>query len=169
MIAELDAIEKEYRHATVVDRKLARQEKSKLILDRIREWLDQHQPITPPKSALGQAMTYMANQWPRLIRFIDRGDLPIDNNLTENAIRPFVTGRKAWLFSDTPAGADASALIYSLIETAKANGLEPYTWLTKVMKELPKARKEKQWEHLLPWNCKAEDLITEAYGSEVPT
>jgi len=169
MIAELYAIEKEYRHATVVDRKLARQEKSKLILDRICEWLDQHQPITPPKSALGQAMNYMANQWPRLVRFIDRGDLPIDNNLTENAIRPFVTGRKAWLFSDTPAGADASALIYSLIETAKANGLEPYTWLTKVMKELPKARKEKQWEHLLPWNCKAEDLITEAYSSEVPT
>jgi glucan phosphorylase len=56
-----------------------------------------------------------------------------------------------------------------LIETAKANGLEPYTWLTKVMRELPKARKEKQWEHLLPWNCKAEDLITEVYSSEVPT
>jgi glucan phosphorylase len=77
--------------------------------------------------------------------------------------------KRTSLLTITAAGADASALIYSLIETAKANGLEPYTWLTKVMRELPKARKEKQWEHLLPWNFKAEDLIMEAYSSEVPT
>lgn len=69
----------------------------------------------------------MRDYWSMLTRYTERGDLPIDNNRCENAIRPFVIGRRAWLFSDTPAGANASAVIYSLVETAKANGLEPYT------------------------------------------
>jgi hypothetical protein len=111
----------------------------------------------------------MNKYWPRLIRYCERGDLPIDNNETERAIRPFAIGRRAWLFSDTPAGAEASARLYSMVETAKANGLEPYTWLLKVMRGLPEARKSGNWEHLMPWNLKAKDLITEAYGSTVPS
>lgn len=82
-----------------------------------------------PKSALGTALSYMRDYCSRLTRYTARGDLPIDNNRCENAIRPFVVGRKAWLFSDTPAGANASAVVYSVLETAKANGLEPYMWL----------------------------------------
>mgnify|MGYP000927421523 CR=1 FL=1 len=115
----------------------------------------------PPKSALGEALSYWHGCWPRLIRYIERGDLPIDNNPVENAIRPFVSGRKAWLFSDTPAGAHASALLYSLIETAKANRLEPYTWLRRVLRRLPEAKTVEDYEALLPWNRHATDLATD--------
>ncbi len=76
-----------------------------------------------------KALDSTLNQWPKLIRYCEHGDLNISNVLAENAIRPFVIGRKAWLFADTPAGAKASALYYTLIETAKANGLEPYAYL----------------------------------------
>ena len=82
-------------------------------------------------------MHYMNKQWPRLRVYTKDGRLNIDNNLCKNAIRPFVIGRKNHLFSDTVAGAKASANLYSLIETAKANGIEPYTWLKQVFTELP--------------------------------
>ena len=169
MVAELYAIEKNHRHEDDAARLQARQSESQKVLDRIRAWLDLHQPVTPPKSALGEAISYMDKYWPRLSRYIERGDLPIDNNASENAIRPFVMGRKAWLFSDTPAGADASALIYSLVETAKANGLEPWTWLCRVMRDLPDIRVTGQWDSLLPWNFRGDELITQACDSKAPT
>ncbi|GGE91624.1 hypothetical protein GCM10008020_40800 [Massilia psychrophila] len=103
-----------------------------------------------PKSALGTALSYLRDYWPRLTRYTERGDLPIDNNRAENAIRPFIVGRKAWLFSDTVAGANASAVIYSVLETAKANGVEPYTWLRRVLRDLPAAKTVDQVESLLP-------------------
>ena len=84
------------------------------------------------------------------------GYLPIDNNTAERAIKPFVIGRKAWLFSDTVNGASASAKIYSLVETAKVNGQEPYTWLRHVLERLPHASSVKDYEALLPWNCSPE-------------
>ena len=84
------------------------------------------------------------------------------NNRCENASRPFVMGRKAWLFSDTPAGARASAVIYSLAETAKANGLEPYTWFAWVLKRLPMAKSVEDYEALMPWNLHAPDVVSEA-------
>ena len=91
----------------------------------------------PPSSLLGKALAYQNALWPRLVRYADRGDLPIDNNPAEGKIRPFVVGRKGWLFSDTPAGAHASAVLYSLLETAKANKREPYAWLRFVLERLP--------------------------------
>ena len=123
--------------------------------------MDKTLPTVTPKSALGKALAYMAKYWDRLTRYAERGDLPIDNNRCENAIRPFVVGRKAWLFSDTPAGAHASAVIYSLVETAKANGLEPYTWLRRVMRSLPLAKTVDEVEALLPWNLHTHDLASE--------
>ena len=168
MIARLYKVEKDCRLSTIEERYQSRQEISKPILDTIRLWLDTNIPKTAPKSALGKAMAYMDKYWPRLIRYVEAGHLPIDNNETERAIRPFAIGRRAWLFSDTPAGAEASARLYSMVETAKANGLEPYTWLLKVMRGLPEASKSGEWDHLMPWNCKAEDLITEAYESTGP-
>jgi len=113
MIAGLYAIEKEERHSGFEERYRVRQTKSKPILDNLKLWLDENIQITAPKSALGEALVYMLNAFPRLIRYIDRGDLPIDNNGAENAIRPFVVGRKAWLFSDTPAGAEECADLLS--------------------------------------------------------
>ena len=169
MIAELYAVEKEFRKASTEERYQARQAQSKPVLDRIKAWLDLQNEGTPPSGAMGEAIGYVLKYWPRLIRYVERGDLPIDNNGSENAIRPFVIGRKAWLFSDTTAGADASALIYSLIETAKANGHEPHSWLHHVMRELPKAREMKSYDHLLPWNLVADDLIRDTYLPEAPT
>jgi Transposase IS66 family len=83
-------------------------------------------PKVLPQSLLGKAVHYTLGQWPKLIRFLEYGDIPLDNNRCENAIRPFVVGRKGWMFSDTVKGAIASANLFSLVETAKANGVEPY-------------------------------------------
>jgi transposase len=159
-IARLYAIEKNHRDRSEAERLRARQTESGAVLIEFRAWLDAVRPTVPPGTALGKALGYLHQQWPRLIRYIERGDLPIDNNAAENAIRPFVVGRKAWLFADTPAGARASALIYSLVETAKANRLEPYLWLRHVLRHLPTATTVEHFEALLPWNCHLGDLAT---------
>ena len=96
-------------------------------------------------------MTYLTNQWPKLIRYLDDGRLRIDNNLVENAIRPFVLGRKNFLFSDTVSGAHASTNLYSLIETDKANGIEPYQYLRDLFAKLPAAETVEEIEALLPY------------------
>ena len=85
------------------------------------------------------------------MRFIDDGQFPVDNNACENAIRPFVVDRRNWLFADTVAGASASANLYSLIETAKANSVEPYRYLCALFAKLPKATRLEDYEALLPW------------------
>jgi len=158
MIGKLYGVEREFKDASDEDRYAARQSRSVLILAELQAWLQKNQPLVTPKSALGTAMAYMGNLWSRLTRYTERGDLPIDNNRCENAIRPFVMGRKAWLFSDTPAGAHASAVIYSLVQTAKANGLEPYAWLRRVLRDLPAANSVEAVEALLPWNVRIADL-----------
>lgn len=107
----------------------------------------------PPQTAIGKALYYLHSQWDRLIRYLDDGAYPIDNNRAENAIRPFTLGRKNWLFANSQAGAKASANLYSLIETAKANGLNPYEYLKVVFKELPNAQSVDAIEKLLPWNA----------------
>jgi len=95
-------------------------------------------------------MNYAHKQWRKLIVYVEDGRVRIDNNLTENAIRPFVIGRKNFLFCDTVAGANVSANLYSLIETAKANGIEPYGYLRTVFTELPQATSVEEIEALLP-------------------
>jgi len=161
LIGKLYGIEKDCKEASDSERFLARQQRSVPALAKLREWLDKTLPTVAPKSALGKALSYMHDYWAKLIRYVERGDLPIDNNRVENSIRPFVIGRKAWLFSDTPAGANASAVIYSLLQTAKANGHEPYAWLRRVMRDLPAAKTVEEIEALLPWNLHAMDLTSE--------
>ena len=155
LIGTLYGIERDHKDSDDAGRFLARQLHSLPALEALHAWLEKTQPEVTPKSALGTALAYLQKYWTRLVRYTERGDLPIDNNRCENAIRPFVVGRKAWLFSDTPAGATASAVIYSLVQTAKANGLEPYAWLRRVMRDLPKAKTVDEVEALLPWNLKA--------------
>ena len=133
------------------ERKQLRHEKAKPLWEEMRQWLEGCIGQAPPGTLTGKALGYLAKQWPRLIRYLDDGRLEADNNRAENAIRPFVMGRKAWLFSDTPAGAEASARLYSLIETAKANGIEPYAYLRQVFTELPKAETLADIEALLPY------------------
>lgn len=135
-----------------------RQEKAKPILDDFSKWLAKKSVHTPPKGLLGKAVSYTLKQWDRLVRYIDDGRLAPDNNGAENSIRPFVIGRKNWLFAGTPEGAEASALLYSLIETAKANKLEPYAYLRYIFKKLPTASSLEDLEALLPWNVTAEQL-----------
>jgi transposase len=127
-----------------------RQARSVPVLAQLRRWLDKTLPIVIPGSALGKAVNYLDQQWPRLIGYVDEGQRPIDNNRAENAIRPFVIGRKNWLFSQSVTGATASANLYSLIETAKAHGLDPHRYLNHVFTELPKATTVEQIEALLP-------------------
>lgn len=136
-----------------------RQDEARPILDDFEKWLAKKKLQTPPKGLLGKAITYTLNQWHRLIGYIEDGQLTIDNNMAENSIRPFVVGRKNWLFSGTPEGAEASALLYSLIETAKANKLEPYAYLRYIFEMLPLAAASlEDYEALLPWNVTAEQL-----------
>jgi transposase len=155
LIGKLYGVEREHKDASDDARLLARQTHSVPALAALRVWLDKTLPGVTPKSALGTALSYLRDYWPRLTRYTERGDLPIDNNRAENAIRPFVVGRKAWLFSDTVAGANASAIIYSVLETVKANGVEPYTWLRRVLRDLSAAKSVDDVEALLPWNMGA--------------
>jgi transposase len=154
LIQRIYRIEKAAREAgfTAEQRKQLRDERARPVWDELRRWLDAKRGHAPPQMLIGKAMTYLDNQWPQLIRALDDGRLEVDNNRCENALRPFVLGRKAWLFSDTPAGAEASARLYGLIETAKANGCEPYAYLRRVFTELPKATTLAEVEALLPWN-----------------
>lgn len=135
-------------------RKQLRLQHAKPVWDELRIWLDKYRNQVPPSSKTGQALNYLDKQWTRLTRVLDDGRIEVDNNLCENAIRPFVLGRKAWLFSDTVNGAKASANLYSLIETAKANNLEPYTYLKHIFTELPKATTADNIEALLPYNAR---------------
>lgn len=164
LIGKLYRIEREHKDATDAVRLLARQQHSIPALAALHAWLEKTRPAVTPKSALGTAISYMSDYWSMLTRYTERGDLPIDNNRAENAIRPFVIGRRAWLLSDTPAGANSCAIIYSLVETAKANGLEPYTWLRRILRDLPAAKTVEDVEALLPWNLHAQDLTTEIKG-----
>jgi transposase len=102
----------------------------------------------------GKAMTHLHNQWEKLMVYSTDGRLRLTNILAENAIRPFAVGRRAWLFADTPAGANASTIHYSLIESAKIHELEPYAYLNAVFKALPYADTVEKIEDLLPWNFK---------------
>jgi len=152
-INRLYAIERDLREADDEQRRRGRQQHSLPILAQLKAWLDKTRPQVTAQNALGKAVNYLASNWSRLIRYTEAGYLPIDNNRAERAIRPFVIGRKAWLFSDTPKGATASAQLYSLVETAKANGQEPYAWLRHVLERLPAAQSVEDYEALLPWNC----------------
>lgn len=153
-IQKLYAVEKSCADASDQERHRMRQEKAKPLFDKLEKWLQKSLANTPPKTALGRALRYLSKQWPRLIGYLDNGAYPIDNNRAENAVRPFVIGRKNWLFANSQAGARASANLYSLIETAKANGLEPYAYLKQVFTELPKAETVDDVEALLPWHVK---------------
>ena len=158
LIGKLYRIEREFKDASLEVRQAARQSQSVPALAEIHAWMTKTIPLVTPKSALGTALTYMKNLWTMLVRYTERADLPIDNNRAENSIRPFVVGRRSWLFSDTPAGAHSSAVIYSLVETAKANGVEPYAWLRRVLRELPAAKTVEDVEALLPWNLRLPEI-----------
>jgi transposase len=151
-IQSLYAIERSLKEASPEERYAGRQERSKVVIEKLRHWLDASMDSVPPQSLTGKAMAYMRRQWPKLVRVLDDGRIPLDTNLVENAIRPFVVGRKNWLFADTMAGARASANLYGLIETAKANRIEPGRYLAHLFEVLPSTSLPEEIEALLPQN-----------------
>ncbi len=154
IIQQLYGLEKEARVKQWSPAMIAtmRAEKARPLMETFHQWLTKRAMQTPPKGLLGRATSYTLKQWDRLLVYLDEPILTPDNNLAENAIRPFVLGRKNWLFAGTPKGAEASALLYSLIETAKANNCEPYSYLRHIFERLPMANTLADYEALLPWN-----------------
>lgn len=132
---KLFALEKKFSGMSNDVRKTARQVKAEPLLEAYWLWLKTLDPV--PGSKLAEAVTYAQNQKSYLSAFLDHGEVDISNNFAENAIRPFVVGRKNWLFSDTAKGARSSAIVYTLMETAKANGLDPHTYLLQLLEKLP--------------------------------
>lgn len=139
LVNKLYGIERDLKEGSDEQRHEARQQNSLPVLAQLHAWMEKTQPQVTAQNALGKAISHLASNWHKLVRYTEAGFLPIDNNTAERAIRPFVIGRKNWLFSDTPKGAIASAQLYSLVETAKANGQEPYAWLRHALERLPLA------------------------------
>lgn len=151
-IQKLYAIERRIRDLPPDERLRIRQAEAVPILDDFKAWVIATQPKITPGSALGEALAYTAKHWDGLARYAEDGRLEIDTNRTENAIRPFVVGRRAWTFCASQAGARASATLYSLIESAKANGHEPYAYLRHIFTQVAGLKRHASIDHLLPWN-----------------
>lgn len=152
-IRKLYAIEQRIEDLGLEQKTAQRQQLARPVLDDLKHWLQSNASRVPKDSLTAKAITYTLNQWDYLVGYCDDGRLRISNALAENAIRPFAVGRRNWLFADTSRGAKASATAYSLIETAKANGLEPHAYLHHVLTHIAAADTVEKIEALLPWNA----------------
>jgi transposase len=167
-INKLYEYERHWRDATPEERYSLRQEKMKPKLEELHLWCRASIGRASPTSLTGEALKYLGGQWPKLTRVIDDGRLALDTNAVERCIRPFVIGRRNWLFADTPRGAKASANLYSLVETAKANGIEPWRYLDAVFERMPAAKTEDDIDALLPWRIELSDLQIDAARTPSP-
>jgi transposase len=159
-------VERETKDLDAQQRRTLRQEKSRPILDAVKDWLgDQHGHVLP-KSAIGEAITYARNQWTALTRYLDDGDLAIDNNAAENALRGIAIGRKNWLFAGSHRGGRAAATLYSVIHSAKRHGLDPFTYLRDIFWRIS-THPNKQIHQLLPDNWKR-DILPELASETQP-
>jgi transposase len=149
-IQKLYRVEKQIRDKSVDERYRIRQAQSMPLLTQFKAWLDTSSLTVLPESLVGKAISYAINQWNKFIRYVEDGRIDIDNNRSERAIKPFVIGRKAWLVSQTANGANASAVLYSIIETAKACGIKPYDYLMHVMQKMMEGDVEPN--ELFPWS-----------------
>lgn len=161
-IRKLYMIERECHDFTPEERYKHRLEFAKPLLDEFHTWLEGAFNELPPKSATGKAAKHALEIWPYLTIYLEDGRLIMDNSPAENSIRPVAIGRKNWMFSDTVEGAETTATLYSVIETAKANGLDPFAYLMLVTERLPLASTLEDIELLLPWN------IRKLHGSVAP-
>ena len=149
---KLYAIERKIKNLSFENRLKERQEQAKPLLDAFFVWAKTLDSIAP-KSKLGKAIYYLNEEEPYLRRYIEDGRLEIDNNRAERSIKPFVIGRKNWLFANTPSGAKASATVFSIIETVKENGLDPYEYLKFIFTKAPNLKEDESTDVLLPWNA----------------
>jgi len=150
----LYSVEHKFEEKSPEERYEGRLKKSKPILDEFYKWLKQQRPRITPKSITGKAVNYCLNQWDKLCNYLLDGRLYCDNNISERSIKGFVISRKNFLFCNTPNGATASAMIYSIIETSRANNLKPFEYLTYLLKMLPNVdvKDQKVLDSLMPWS-----------------
>ena len=163
----LFALERDYAKLTPEERRVKRLEQSKAVTDAFFAWVSNTPAL--PKSALGRALHYALEQRPLLETFYLDGRLEISNNMAERSIKPFVIGRKNWLFSCSPKGAETSAVIYSIIETAKENHLKPYEYLKYILENMPNTAPERYhtilpWSKELPCHCKLKEQTDSTAG-----
>lgn len=143
VISRLYEVERATQNANAASRRALRAEHAAPLLQDLKRWLDAEEFL--PKSLIGKAATYTRNQWEALNRYLEEGDLAIDNNAAERAMRPVAIGRKNWLFVGTPTAGRRAAVLMSLIARCKSNHVEPWTWLRDVLTELPKGAAPEQF------------------------
>jgi len=153
-IRKLYELERNLREQNLKEDKflVERKKHAEPILLSFRDWLNKLAVEVPPSLLLGEAVSYSLNQWDKLVAYLESPYLTPDNNACENAIRPFVIGRKNWMFNKSPKGAESSCGMYSLIETAKQNNIEPFKYLLELFERAPEASTAEDWIKLLPWN-----------------
>ena len=158
LIARIYSIEKKLRDENLLPDEFVKKRKDEVVpvLSEFKKWLDEKQVYLTPKTDPGKAVNYAMGQWDNFINYLGSAELTPDNNIIENAIRPFVIGRKNWLFSNTPRGARSSAVLYSLVESAKDNNLNVYNYLRFLFTKLPYAESSEEIKKLLPCNLTAE-------------
>ncbi|MDE2179175.1 MAG: IS66 family transposase [Xanthomonadaceae bacterium] len=151
-IANLYRVEGEIRGSPPDTRRRQRQERSRPMVDDLRAAIDDALHRLSPKSAMAKALAYGRKRWGALTRFLDEGTAEIDNNAAERAMRAIAIGRKNWLFAGSIAGGERAAAIYSVIETAKLNGIEPQAYIANVIERIASGWPASRWDELMPWN-----------------
>lgn len=161
---KLYAVEKDTKDLDPDTRAAIRRQICEPILKEMYEWLDHHEPLVLPKSPLGRAIHYAREHLPAVARYLEDGRLALDNNIMERAIKMVVIGRKNWLFAHSQDGAVANAVMYTMVQSAIANGVDPYRYLMTVLERLPQAKTAADVQALLPWALK-DELSDDAQGS----
>jgi transposase len=155
-IDALFAIEREINGNPIATRRSIRQERTKPLIDDLRTWLHEQRTKLSAKNELAKAIDYSLKRWPALTRFLDEGRLCLSNNAAERALRGIAVGRNNWTFAGSDSGAERAAAIYTLIETAKLNDIDPRAWLAEVLARI-QDHPAKRIGQLLPWNWKTEN------------
>ena len=155
-IGALYAVEAEVRGRPPDERQRARQERSQPLVDALREVLDAALRHLSPRSDMAKAIAYGTKRWPALSRFLDDGRLEIDNNIAERALRGIAVGRRNWLFAGSRAGGERAAAIYTVIQTCKANGIDPQAYITDIIAKVADDWPASRWDEPMPWNWSRE-------------
>ena len=155
-IGQLYAVEAAINGRPPEQRREARQARSKPLLDALHDWMEAQRRRLSGKSALGKALQYALGRWDALARYVEDGGLSIDNNLAERLLRGIAVTRKNYLFLGSDAGGERAAVIYTLAETAKLNGLDPEAYIAAVLDRLARGHATGRLDDLLPWNIRLE-------------
>ena len=153
-VQQLYRVEAEAKDLDAATRRARREERARPVLDRFKQWLDEQADLVLPKSPIGEAVHYARAQWAALIRYVEDGDLAIDNNASERALRRVCTGRNNWLFCGSDAGGTRAAILYSIVATCKAHAIDVWAYLKDVLERIP-THPDRRRAELLPRNWKA--------------